>query len=30
MKHTINRCMKKPGLIDRARTYFVELNEKGL
>lgn len=30
MKHTIHRTMKKPGLIDRARTYFLELNEKGL
>lgn len=30
MKYTINRCMKMPGLIDRARTYFLELNDKGL
>jgi hypothetical protein len=22
--------MKKPGLIDRARTYYLELNDKGL
>ena len=30
MKQTVNRCIKKPGLIDRARTYYLELNEKGL
>ena len=30
MKYTVDRCMKRPGLIDRARTYYLEFNEKGL
>ena len=30
MKITIHRCLKKPGLIIRAKTYFLELNDKGL
>ncbi len=30
MKITIQRCFKKPGLIDRAKNYFLELNDKGL
>jgi hypothetical protein len=30
MNITIHRCLKKPGLIIRAKTYFLELNEKGL
>lgn len=30
MKHVVQRCMKRPGLIDRARTYYLEFNQKGL
>ncbi len=30
MLHIIHRCIKKPGLIDRARTFYLELNDKGL
>ncbi len=30
MKLTVHRCLKKPGLIIRAKTYFLELNTKGL
>ena len=30
MKYIVGRCMKRPGLIDRARTYYLEFNDKGL
>lgn len=30
MKLTVHRCLKKPGLIIRAKTYFLELNSRGL
>lgn len=30
MKLTVHRCLKRPGLIIRAKTYFLELNTKGL
>lgn len=30
MKISIPRCIKPPGLIIRAKTYFLELNSKGL
>ena len=30
MSITIFRCLKKPGFIDRARMYFLELNDNGL
>lgn len=30
MKISIPRCIKPPGLIIRAKTYFLELNDKGL
>jgi hypothetical protein len=30
MKYSISRCTKPPGLIIRALTYYLELNEKGL
>ena len=30
MKITIPRCYKPPGLIIRAKTYYLELNDKGL
>jgi hypothetical protein len=30
MSNVIHRCIKRPGLIDRARTYYLELNTKGL
>ncbi len=30
MSLLIRRCIKKPGLIDRARTYRLEHNEQGL
>lgn len=30
MKLTVNRCLKRPGLIDGARMYYLELNDEGL
>jgi hypothetical protein len=30
MKITIPRCYKPPGLIIRAKAYYIELNDKGL
>lgn len=30
MKLTVDRCLKRPGLIIRAKTYYLELNPKGL
>ena len=30
MSLTIQRCLKKPGIIDRARMFYLEFNEKGL
>ncbi len=30
MNLIVNRTMKKPGLIDRARTYYLELSDLGL
>lgn len=30
MSLIIHRCLKKPGIIDRARMFYLEFNEKGL
>lgn len=30
MYYTVNRCIKRAGLIDRARTYCLLLNDDGL
>lgn len=30
MNYSITRCTKPPGLIQRALTYYIELNDKGL
>jgi len=30
MNYSISRCTKPPGLIQRALTYYLELNEHGL
>jgi hypothetical protein len=30
MKITVTRCYKPPGLIVRAKMYYLELNDKGL
>lgn len=30
MNYSISRCIKPPGLLQRALTYYIELNENGL
>lgn len=30
MKLTVNRCLRRPGLLDGARTFYIELNDQGL
>lgn len=30
MKITVNRCLRKPGLLDGARSFYLELNDNGL